>query len=220
MFSFFDPFAPTVITHRNLPHWEQPGVCYFLTFRTADSLPTELLRDFNMERGYWLEAHGIDPTSDDWHLHIAGLPEADRKSYNERFSSLIQKNLDAGHGECLLQTNEVRSIVAECFHHFDGVRYVLGDFVIMPNHVHLLVQFVGSGRLKRQMYAWKRFTARQINKHLNRTGHFWQGESYDHIVRSEAQWMAYRRYIADNPLKAKLDEGCFTHHRCSWEPQP
>ncbi len=98
-------------------------------------------------------------------------------------------------------------MVADSLRCFDGDRYDLGDFVIMPNHVHLLVQFVGEGRLKKQCQSWKHFTAREINRSLGKAGHFWQGETYDHIVRSEFDFDRYRKYIAENPVKAGLKEG-------------
>ena len=83
-------------------------------------------------------------------------------------------------------------------------------YCLMPNHVHLLVQFRGEVGLKKQCFSWKHFTSRAINLALNREGHFWQGESYDHIVRGEAEFDQYRRYIAENPLKAGLRDG-FVH---------
>lgn len=126
--------------------------------------------------------------------------------------------LDAGHGECLLQRCAVRAIVENSLKYFDGQRYLLGDFVIMPNHVHLLVQFQGSTTLKQQTYGWKKFTAREINNLLGRRGHFWQGETYDHIVRSERAFLAFRKYIFENPKKAGLRTGEYSHYRCSWEP--
>lgn len=76
----------------------------------------------------------------------------------------------------------------------------------MPNHSHILVQLKGESRLKPICYGWKHFTAREINKKLIRKGHYWQGETYDHIVRSAQQFCHYRRYIHDNPLKAGLSD--------------
>ena len=65
-FHFFDPEAPVEITQRNLPHWEQRDAYYFITFRTADSIPKDVLERWIRERNTWLALHHIDPARDDW----------------------------------------------------------------------------------------------------------------------------------------------------------
>lgn len=208
---FFDPSAKPEITHRRLPHWEQPGVCYFLTFRTADSLPVEVCEEFRRKRHAWLLPHGIDTTHDDWHALIGGLPVEVQREYHKTWSREFHRLLDLGHGACELAQKGVARIVVDALRHFAGERYDLGDFVVMPNHVHLLVQFAGKVRLKKQCFSWKHFTAREINLALNRSGHFWQGETYDHIVRSEAEFRHYQKYIAENPMKTGLRDGFVLH---------
>jgi putative transposase len=80
--------------------------------------------------------------------------------------------------------------------------YELHSFVIMPNHVHLLVtpNVVATSWLG----PLKGFTAREANKILSRNGHFWQDESYDHLVRSAEEFQRIQRYIENNPVKAGL----------------
>ena len=80
---------------------------------------------------------------------------------------------------------------------------VLDAWVVMPNHWHALLAPEGR-KLGDVLQAWKGGSAFAINRLLNRDGVLWQKEAYDHIVRSETQWQHYRRYIAENPLKAKL----------------
>ena len=58
------------------------------------------------------------------------------------------------------------------------------------------------------MQSIKRFSARQANKILNRTGSFWQAESYDHVVRDENEYYRVVKYISNNPVKAGLIEKC------------
>ncbi len=79
----------------------------------------------------------------------------------------------------------------------------------MPNHVHLL--FTPLERpdgtyfsLARIMHSLKRYTAREANKALRRTGQFWQHESYDHFVRDAAEHERIVRYILNNPVSAGL----------------
>ena len=84
--------------------------------------------------------------------------------------------------------------------------WLVHAYVLMPNHFHVLVTPAPGHELKNIIRSWKGFSARRINKLLGRTGAFWQAEAYDHIVRSEEQFGHYRRYIANNPVKARLKE--------------
>ena len=104
-------------------------------------------------------------------------------------------------------------IVADSLRHFDGDRYVMRSFVVMPNHAHMLAQFPTEGGMKAQCESWKRFTATKINRELQRQGYFWQGESFDHLVRSEEQYFHLVEYIANNPRKAGLSAGEYRYYR-------
>jgi REP element-mobilizing transposase RayT len=83
------------------------------------------------------------------------------------------------------------------------VHYELGAFVVMPNHVHVLVTpRVPVPKLTQRL---KGYTAREANRILNRTGEaFWQGESYDHWVRNAEEWTRIAGYIERNPVTAGL----------------
>ena len=121
----FDPYRKMSITRRRLPHWHHPGVAYFITFRLADSLPQSLLRQWRDERAIWLRWH-----PEPW------LP-TEQGEYEERFSRRIQGWLDAGMGGCHLRRTDVRCQVESCLLHFDGTRYDLDAFVLMPNHARI-----------------------------------------------------------------------------------
>jgi putative transposase len=98
-------------------------------------------------------------------------------------------------------------MVAGALRHFDGARYELESFVVMPNHVHVLVTPREGEKLSEITHSWKSYTAHKINDHLGRDGTLWQKESYDHLVRK--QFHHYRRYVHANPSKARLSEGEF-----------
>ena len=102
---------------------------------------------------------------------------------------------------------KISDIVKYAFLHFDGKRYNLGKWVIMPNHVHFLVTPLKGNSLQQITHSWKSFTANEINRKLNKTGLLWQSESYDHIIRNEKQLKAIEEYIINNPVKAKLRNG-------------
>lgn len=211
-FQFFDPESDVLISARKLPHWDQAGTVTFVTFRTNDSLPDAVVAKLKTERAAWLRARGIDVFHRNWKSQLSKLSRLDQRVYFETFSSRWMDLLDEGHGECLLRRPDSSQIVADALHFFDGDRYILGDFVVMPNHVHLLVQVPGEAQLKKQCKSWKRFTALEINRLLDRHGHFWQAESFDHLVRSAEQFAFLRKYIAENPIKAKLRPGEYIHY--------
>ena len=122
--------------------------------------------------------------------------------------------LDRGYGECVCRQPALAKIVATNLAHFDATRYHLGDYVVMPNHVHLLVCLLGATEIEGQCRSWKRFTAGKINRALGRSGRFWQEVSFDHLVRSPEQFDALRAYIADNPKRANLRAGEFLQYVC------
>jgi type I restriction enzyme R subunit len=82
----------------------------------------------------------------------------------------------------------------------------------MPNHVHLLGAFPDEKAMLAQCHSWKRYTATQINRALERSGEFWQIDAFDHLVRSEDQFSHFRLYIADNARRAGLREGEYRHY--------
>ena len=207
MFELFDPAAPVHITvGSSLPHWYQPGVSYFVTFRTEDSIPEEVGRKRHAQRTEWLAKRGIKSSDSAWREQLAELPEFERRLYHSTFSQRYLEVLDKGLGACVLRQPELSEIVSNALLHFDGDRYHMGDFVIMPNHVHLIVCLLGTSQVVALCSSWKRFTAREINKTLGSSGRFWQEESFDHLIRSEGQFRAVQNYIRTNPDKLRPGE--------------
>ena len=198
----FDPHGELTTYRLQLPHWRQPGVTYFLTTRLADSLPQSKLSEWHHERDCWLRARGCETAAD-----FEKLPAKERHDFHRHFTAKLHDWLDAGEGACWLRRPDAAQIVAGALRFFDGERYALGDFVVMPNHLHILVTPAPEHELSDIVRSWKTYTARQINALLGRAGAFWQAETYDHIVRSEEQLAHYRRYIAANPVKANLRAG-------------
>jgi putative DNA methylase len=84
---------------------------------------------------------------------------------------------------------------------FDGDRYVLVGFVVMDDHVHVLVQPLKGIALEQILHSWKSFTARQFQRAGGRKGAVWQKESFDRIVRNEADLWEKAGYILANPSK-------------------
>lgn len=199
MASFFDWNQPVDVTQRALPHWSQKRVVYFATFRLADSIPAAMLTQWAERKELWLAEH---PEPHD--------AEA-RREYHRLFTWTFHRFLDAGHGECLLADPANSEILANALRFFDGERYQLGQWVVMPNHVHVVFQTMDERQPKEILHSWKSFTAQQINKTRRSEGQVWQHESYDRIVRSAEELSRIETYIRDNPRKA----GVMVHH-ASW----
>jgi len=187
---FFDPDEPLDNMTGNLPHWRQEGVMYFVTFRLADSMPREKLKQWTEERELWLKAHR------------APHDERAKREYFRLFPSRFQEWLDNGYGECILDRREVRSLVENSLRFFNGSRYDLDEFIVLPNHVHALVKPLAPNSLSEIIHSWKSFTSHKINEVLGRGGTVWQKESFDHIVRSPEQLQRIRDYIRDNSVEA------------------
>ena len=127
-FHAFDNHADIQRTRRNLPHWEQQGATYFVTFRLADAVPAQLASQWREELETWRKFH-----PEPWNPEVIA-------EYRKRFLQPREDWLDQGHGSCLLRDSRVAEVVAQALRFFDGQRYHLDTFVIMPNHVHVLVQ--------------------------------------------------------------------------------
>ncbi len=140
-----------------------------------------------------------------WHKrHPEPWTDAEWKEYNRRFDEKIESWLNAGSGSRALAHIDAREAVKNCLLRFDGERHRLHAAVIMPTHVHLLMEPLGGHNLSRILQGIKGAFAREINKLTGVTGTFWLDESYDHIVRSEKQYWRFIRYITENPTKDGL----------------
>ena len=129
--------------------------------------------------------------------------------YHERFSRLIDEWLDQGCGSCVLRNPAHAMIVANALRYFDGERYELASFVVMPNHVHVLFRPLEGCVLAGIVKSWKGFTAREINQRIRKTGALWQDEYWDRLIRNEGHFRRVMEYIRENPMKAKLSNGQF-----------
>jgi type I restriction enzyme R subunit len=204
---FFDHDAERRIVERRLPHWSQAGTVCFITWRTHDSMPKAVLDQWREDRVRWLVQHDFDPSDPQCNEKLQRLRPDLGRVFVKEFWNRWQDHLDAGHGACVLRRPELAHIVTQSLHHFDGQRYLLLDFVIMPNHAHVLVVFPDEDSMLEQCESWKHFTATRINRQLKQRGRFWQQDGFDHLVRSEEQFEYLRDYIAQNPKKAKLNTG-------------
>ena len=95
-------------------------------------------------------------------------------------------------------------MVRDALLHFDGERYPLLAWIIMPNHVHALIETLPGFPLDGVIHSWKSFSAKRANRLLRRTGVFWMGDYFDRYVRDEKHLSAVIQYMEENPVKAGL----------------
>ena len=164
-----------------LPHFDRPGLLQAITFRLADALPTEVLAR--------------------WKLELAHEPDTVRDLETRR---RIEAWIDAGHGACHLRDPRIARLVENALLHFDGQRYRLLAWVIMPNHIHVLIETREDWPMSRLIRSWKTWTSRHANATLGLTGAFWQREYHDRFIRDADHYAAVTHYIENNPVKARL----------------
>ncbi len=141
------------------------------------------------------------------------LTDTQRHEFDFYFNRCRETKLDECLGACVLKRPELAKIVADSLLHFDGDRYRMGDFVVMPNHVHLLAAYATPEIMERQFDSWLHYTAVRVNSMIGSKDHLWQQEPFDHLVRSVEQYDYLRNYIAQNPEQAGLKPGEFYYRR-------
>lgn len=232
------------------------GSHVLLTFTQDDAIPAGVLKAWQDEQARWYRAHGIAPKwkrsqPERFKVAYREVAASVRRAFERQQARRMHDELDRCQGSCVLRHDEPRMILREAMHSFHGTRLWMGDFVIMPNHVHALVlpmaveegdapgsesQATGSLALRAErneledlLGSIKKWSARNIGRWLkgqprdvrpqvpkHKLPRFWQQESYDRIVRDAEELLAFRRYIAWNPEKARLENGEFICHAAPW----
>jgi REP element-mobilizing transposase RayT len=164
-----------------LPHADHPGLLQGITYRLADSLPQAVL--------------------DGLRLELRCLP-THRRTLEKR--ARLEALMDSGLGSCLLRRPEAATCVIEAWREFDGERYDLIAWVVMPNHVHVLIREYEGYALGSVVQSWKSFTGRKLNLLSGSRGRIWSREYWDRFIRDPAHFDASVRYIEHNPVAAGL----------------
>lgn len=170
-----------------VPHLDAQGVLQSVTFRLADSLPQEKLRQLELD---------LKELSEDEHYRVRRMQ--------------IESWLDSGMGCCALQHPAIAETLENALMHFDGERYRLICWAIMPNHVHVVLEPLAD--LGRIVQSWKSFVARRAMETKDRLAltipgpRFWMRDYWDRYIRNEAHLRAVVEYVHQNPVKAGLVE--------------
>jgi REP element-mobilizing transposase RayT len=138
---------------------------------------------------------------DRWENELATMPEA-RASVERR--QRIEHYLDSGAGQCWLSQPEIAETVEDALLFFEGQRYGLEAWVVMPNHVHALLTPMAGHSFSEILHSWKSYTSNAANRLLGRSGEFWYADYYDRFIRDEQHFLGAVEYIEMNPVAAGL----------------
>ena len=174
-----------------LPHFDSPEAVQHVSFHLADSLPKEA-----------------------WERLENDLRSVPSTHQEEARRKRLDAWIDAGHGSCILREPRIAEMVQTALLNFDGVRYSVFAWCVMPNHVHVIFQPLSDWTVAKILASWKKFTARRINDYLRSvrqtegTGSavvpVWHREYWDRYVRDESHFEVVLEYVNQNPVKAGL----------------
>ena len=186
-----------------LPHWTMDCGTYAVTFRLADSLPAAALNRYRETRDLIQEKIDILSSQESSRSQLPQLKSL-REELSQIQDTIIEPALNKGHGSCLFHDLKNAEILANALRHFDGKRYHILAWCVMPNHAHAVLKLAPGEQLDKVLHSWKSFTSHEINKHNGTNGSIWQKESYDHLIRDGDDLRNQVGYVLDNPIKAGL----------------
>jgi REP element-mobilizing transposase RayT len=165
-----------------LPHFDGgEWLPQSVTFRLADSVPPAVIEQ--------------------WTDELTLRPTAEREA---ELRKLVESFLDTGDGACQLGDPRIGSLVETALLYFDGERYRMHAWAVMPNYVHALLTPARGRTLSDIVGSWKSFTSKEANRVLGRTGQFWREEYFDRFIRNCEHYINAFNYIENNPVKAGL----------------
>ena len=208
-----------------LPHFENQRY-QMITYRLYDSVPREVIEQWKREVGVGVRASSppnnedaaigtkasslqnqragspCSNASSDIDVKRAGSPHSNSKEREKLV--MIDKYEDSGVGQCFMRDERVAQIVKDALFYYDGNKYKIIAWCIMPNHVHILIEVFNGISLSEIIHSWKSYSANQINKLLNRTGQVWMMEYFDRYIRDYDHFEKVINYIHNNPVKVGL----------------
>jgi putative transposase len=211
----FNPEDDLLVKDRLRPRWSAEGAVAFLTFRTTDAISDQVIRGWERDKESWLAQRGH--TGAHWSTLVPALPPHEQKLFLRVFNRCREDYLDSGQGQCWLNDPKVAGIVHDVLLESDGTSYRVGDFVIMPNHVHLLAAFPSQSEIRPQFESWCAVSNQRVRQCNEAVGELWHPEPFFHLLRSVEQYEWLSQFIADHPRKVGLKPGEFLFR--SYRPQ-
>lgn len=197
--------------HRyNLPHYQQPGQAYFITWVLKGAVPAKAFEQYGRQLAQLkfkiymeLRRHSYDSSVANLQQQYQSLRIKYIKAYNDR--------LDAEHNHPVNLTMPAYTrLIADALLFWEGGKIHSLAFAIMSNHVHWVIETFEKDDQGQAVYledimkSVKQYTATRINQLENRTGALWQMESFDTTIRDVQHLYRAIRYTLNNPVAAGL----------------
>jgi len=186
----FDLGQVDVHKRKRLPHWDVTHGIYFITFNLFDAIPRYIREQIREEAEAQLKLiraeRGAAPEIEEW------------------IQAKLGEALDNNYGSCFMRDERIASLVANAITHFDGERYELLGWCVMPNHVHAVLTLTNGELIARVIHSWKSYTSKEANKLLNRRGEFWHEDYFDRTIRDSRELQKTIEYVLNNPVSAGL----------------
>ena len=147
-----------------MAHYDTVYKYQMITYRLADSLP----RNPSDPPVYSIDERlnpgntGVPPV-----LAVKSMPKYEQELLRRK---AIEKDIDKGYGSCILKIPEIAKLVVDAWKYFDGERYDLIAYVVMPNHVHILIKTFENYSMSKIVHSWKSYTAHEIKRFLHAGG--------------------------------------------------
>jgi len=204
------PMEKKEFYRKHLPHFQQPGQAYFVTFCIKDAVPPKALASYTRQ----LKQLYTD-------MEIAKQINADEETLSaikQKSRIVINKYMKAFDDLLHLQTKmivnlskeENTTVVLNALRFWEGKRIENHAICVMSNHVHWVFRVFDKDEKGNQVYlqdilqSVKRFSANQLNELENSKGTIWQAESYDTTIRDMRHLNTAINYTLNNPVKAGL----------------
>ena len=197
--------------HRhNLPHFQQPGQAYFITWSLQGAVPPKAFHSYTLKLemiNSQIELQKIGKAEKSVIENLQQEYQTVRRKYIKAYNDL----LDAERNPIInLERPEHTEIIRGALKFWEGKRLNNCAFTIMSNHVHWVLEVLDKDEQGKPVYlqdllqSIKRFSARQINKLENRQGHLWQKESFDITIRDRTHFYNAIEYTLNNPVAIGL----------------
>ncbi|MBW6536734.1 MAG: transposase [Mariniphaga sp.] len=195
----------------NLPHFQQPGQAYFITWILKDAVPPKALFHYTQKLKIlksqieFLKAEKREKQIIDELIFQYNLT---RKKYMKVYDDMLAA--ESRNTPIDLSKPENVRIIKEALHFWENKKLKNYAYSIMPNHVHWVIGLKEKDTEEKPVYlqdilqSVKRHSARQINIQEGRSGTLWHKESFDTTIRDEKHLYNAIEYTLNNPVNAGL----------------
>ena len=194
----------------NLPHFQQSGQTYFVTWDLQSAVPPKSFARYTLELEMLKSQIKVLEQQKSNSSEIEKVKQdyiSVKSQYNKAYDDILDSDRNP---KINLSKAENLEIMFEALQFWEGQRLQNIAFTIMPNHVHWVVKLLDKDNKGNPVYlqdilqSVKRHSSNKINKVENRSGKLWQKESFDTTIRNKKHLYNAIKYTLNNPVKAGL----------------